>query len=54
MEVQMTSKENSYLVYLATKTASLFYQNDNINFYIPISYVDANFERAQKPNAIIE
>lgn len=36
----MTSKENSYFLYLATKTASLFYRNDNINFYIPISYVN--------------
>ena len=35
----MTSKENSVMLFIAMKLASLFYREDNINFYIPISLV---------------
>eukprot|EP00828_Plagiopyla_frontata_P022890 TRINITY_DN2945_c0_g3_i1.p1 TRINITY_DN2945_c0_g3~~TRINITY_DN2945_c0_g3_i1.p1 ORF type:complete len:368 (-),score=77.09 TRINITY_DN2945_c0_g3_i1:41-1144(-) len=55
MELQITDEENAFLIFIVTKIAMLFFKPEfNLNFYIPISYVDINFERAEKRNAMLE
>ncbi|EGR31102.1 hypothetical protein IMG5_117750 [Ichthyophthirius multifiliis] len=53
MECQITDDENAAFALLSSIFVRLFYQNNQINFYMPISKVDENFERAKLPNAII-
>lgn len=55
MELQPTETENLYALFLVKSIANILMFKDNtLNFYIPISMVDANFERALKMNALLE
>jgi Glutamate-cysteine ligase len=52
MECQITDDENSAFAILSSIFIRMFYQNDSLNFYMPISKVDENFSRAKTLNAI--
>lgn len=52
MESQITNDENAAFMLLSHILVRLFFESDELNFYIPITLVDENFERSKKPNAI--
>lgn len=55
MELQPTETENLYALFIVKSIANILMNKDNkLNFYIPISMVDANFERALRMNALLE
>jgi glutamate--cysteine ligase catalytic subunit len=51
METQLTSDVNAAFMLLSHIFVRLFYQSDDLNFYIPISKVDENFARAKQIGA---
>ncbi|KAL4462626.1 hypothetical protein ABPG74_000456 [Tetrahymena malaccensis] len=52
MECQITNDENAAFMLLSHIFVRLFYQSDSLNFYIPITKVDINFQRAKQVDAI--
>jgi glutamate--cysteine ligase catalytic subunit len=53
MEVQLTADENTALSILSHLLIRLLHENLDLNFYIPITLLMENFNRAHKINALI-
>lgn len=54
-EIQINPDENSAMDILMMRIAQMFYYKDfNLNFYIPMSYVEENFRRSRINNAIMK
>lgn len=50
---QLTDDENTAFIMLAYIMARLFYESDEINFYIPMTKLHENFERSFKKNSLL-
>lgn len=54
MEIQLTADENAAYNILVFIMVLMMHHITNLNFYIPISKVEENFNRAHQRNAITE
>jgi glutamate--cysteine ligase catalytic subunit len=53
LEVQVTAEENSLFSILIFSIVRMINRFPKVNFYIPMSLIEKNFERAHKNNAIL-
>lgn len=54
MESQITDDENAAFLILSLILVRMFYESDELNFYIPMSKVDENFASAKTMSAVTE
>lgn len=52
MEVQLTADENSAYSLIIHLITRILHENTNLNFYIPITKLRENFDRAHKRDAL--
>ncbi len=53
MEVQLTADENSAFSLFSHFITRVLHEDTSLNFYIPITQLRENFNRAQKRNAVL-